>query len=112
MRLGIIGGVERSEQHYERLAVAAGHEVVFHPGHMAGRGSLGLESLVGSCDVVVIVTEVNSHGAVQTARKLMRGRGRSPLLVRRFGLSRFAALLLTLSERERHQQQHGHARAS
>jgi hypothetical protein len=100
MRLGIIGGVERSEQHYTRLAAAAGHEVLFHPGHMNGGGAAAIESFVARCDVVVIVTELNSHGAVQSARRILRARGKTPLLVRRFGLSRFAALLEAATDQQ------------
>ena len=42
MRIAIIGGVERAEPHYERVARERGHEVDFHPGHIGGRGTLGI----------------------------------------------------------------------
>ena len=90
MRVGVVGGLERVEPHYERLAMEAGHEAVFHPGHVGGRGRASLAQLVDRCDVVIIITDVNSHGAVQFARQRMRLIGREPLLVRP---SRFASLL-------------------
>lgn len=93
MRVGIIGGLDRSEQSYQRLAHDLGHEVEHHTGHMRGHAAADLERLVERCDVVVIVTDINSHGAVQTTRKILRGRHRDPVLVRKLGVSRFLALL-------------------
>ncbi|MBK7862571.1 MAG: DUF2325 domain-containing protein [Archangiaceae bacterium] len=97
MRIGVVGGVERTEAAQQRLAEQYGHELLFHPGHMAGRGSSSLESLVRKCDLVVILTDVNSHGAVLAARKFLRAYGMTPLLVRRLGLSRLEELLRSLS---------------
>jgi hypothetical protein len=99
MRVGIVGGLDRVEPHYERLALEAGHEALFHDGHVGGRGRLSLERLVERCDVVIIITDVNSHGAVQFARQRLRLSGREPVLLRRCGPSRFASLLGELSGR-------------
>ncbi len=93
MRVGIIGGLDRSELAYQRLAHELGHEVEHHTGYMRGTAGAGLERLIDRCDVIVIVTDVNSHGAVQQARKLLRTRSRPAVLVRRLGASRFLALL-------------------
>jgi hypothetical protein len=97
MRVGVVGGLDRAEPHYERLALEAGHEALFHDGHVGGRGRLSLAQLVDRCDVVIIITDVNSHGAVQYARQRLRLHGREPLLFRRCGPSRFASLLNDLS---------------
>jgi Uncharacterized protein conserved in bacteria (DUF2325) len=99
MRVAIVGGMDRAEPHFARVAAAAGHEVMFHRGIMGGRGADALAQCVNRCDVVVIVTDLNSHGAVQQARRLMRSQGREPVLLRRFGLARFAALLDELGAR-------------
>ena len=101
MRLGVIGGLDRSKADYEQLAASYGFETEFHQGCMTGRGARGLEHIVDRCDIVLIITDLNSHGAVQLARRRLRERGRTPLLVRRCGLSRFAALLAALQERQR-----------
>lgn len=98
MVVGIVGGLDRVEPRYERLAQAAGHEAVFHDGHVGGRGRAALAQLVDRCDLVVIVTDVNSHGAVQFARHRLRGLGREPLLLRRCGPGRFSAILDALSK--------------
>lgn len=96
MRIGLIGGLERAERLYLHLATSAGHEVLFHDGETSKRGVRALEHLVARSDLVVIVTDVNSHGAAQLARRRLRERGRSPLLLRRCGLARFATLLAAL----------------
>jgi hypothetical protein len=93
MRIGIIGGAERNELQYRRVAEELGHELEFHSGKLSSCGSSSLEVLVRRCDLVVIATDTNSHAAVRTARSLMRARGTSPLLVRRLGVSRLAELL-------------------
>ena len=101
MRIVVIGGLERAEQHFERLALEAGHEVFFHDGRTGGRGARALVQLVDRCEVVVVLTDVNSHGAVQLARRLLKENGRTPLLLRRLSIARFGALLDALSLRER-----------
>jgi hypothetical protein len=104
MRVGIVGGLARSEPHYSRLARAAGHEAVFHEGHVNGRQMRMLEQLLDRCDLVIIVTDVNSHGAVQLARRRLKERGRTPLLLRRCSPARFAQLLAALEVREERDQ--------
>lgn len=93
MRVGIVGGLDRSEQAYQRAVRALGHEVEHHTGYMRGHASDALERLVERSDLVVIVTEVNSHGAVQTTRRLLRERSRPAVLVRKLGLSRLVELV-------------------
>jgi Uncharacterized protein conserved in bacteria (DUF2325) len=102
MRLGLIGGVERSEADFVRLGERAGHVVEFHAGHMAGRGAAALEALIERADLVVIVTDVNSHGAVLLARRVAGKLGRRTLLLRRLGVSRFSALLAELAAGQLH----------
>ncbi len=96
MIIGFVGGVERAEPHYARVAQAYGHDVLFHDGKMRDRGGTALGGMLDRCDLVIVVTDVNSHGAVQFARRHLRGRGKSPILVRRLGLTRFADLLASL----------------
>lgn len=97
LRIGIVGGVERNEQAYRRVAEDAGHELAFHGGHVAGRGADKLVELVRTVDVVVVLTDVNSHGAVGVARKEAARLGTPLLLHRKLGPSRFAAELPQLA---------------
>lgn len=101
MRIGIVGGVERNQHHYQAFAEAAGHSVECHGGHLAGTGHGSLETLVLRSDIVIIVTEVNSHGAVWVARELAKTHGRPLLIVRKFGLARLREVLAKLSGAKR-----------
>ncbi len=93
MRIGWVGGVQRYEVQLERLAAAAGHRLEYHDGDVRGRGAQALEGLVERCQLIVIVTETNSHGAVLLARKLARQRNRSTLLLRKSGIAGLTRLL-------------------
>ena len=92
MRIGIVGGTDKNKARYEEVAKAAACQVEFHDGYMKGRASEALEALCARCDVVVIVTRVNSHSAVQLAREESKKRGREPHIVRRFGLRQLREL--------------------
>jgi hypothetical protein len=96
MHIGIVGGVERGEERYAAVAASFGHSFEFHGGNTAGRGSGTLEALVERSDLVICVTDVNSHAAVIGARRHARALGRQCVLTRRVGLSRFRALLSEL----------------
>ncbi len=99
MVIGIVGGLERSEQDFHRLAKRHGCTIEFHSGHMGGRGAGALERTIERADLVVIVTDLNSHGAVQHARRHVRELGRASLLVRRFGIAQFSSLLESLERK-------------
>lgn len=100
MRIGIIGGIERGQQNYERLAAEWGHEVELHGGHMHGRGGRSLDAIVQRSDIVVIVIDVNSHMAVQSAKLAARKYGRRTHIARNFGIARFSSLLATIAAEE------------
>lgn len=102
MRIGWIGGRERNETQLERIAAQSGHELEFHSGHVGGRGAGDIRALVERSDFLIIVTDVNSHGAVILAKKLAQRLGRASLVIRRCGSSRFQALLDALAIREQH----------
>ncbi len=93
MTIGFIGGLERAQAQYERIAARAGHRLEFHGGHVGGRGAHALEALIGRVDLAIVVTDVNSHGAVLEARRVAR-RMRVPMvLYRRIGGKRFERLI-------------------
>ena len=96
LRIGVIGGVERNFQQLERAAESLGCEAECHPGHMHGRKPAALDALIRRVDVVVIVTDVNSHNAVIHARRVADAAGRPYVLVRRLSPSRLGALLTVL----------------
>lgn len=99
MRIGWIGGRERNETALEKIAERRGHTLEFHSGHVGGRGADSIRTLVERSDFLVIVTDVNSHGAVLLAKKAAAQLGRSSLVIRRCGSSRFQALIEALDVR-------------
>jgi hypothetical protein len=92
MRVGVIGGTEKNLTRFHEVAHAGGCEVEFHDGRMAGRGSEALDTLLARCDVIVLITRINSHAAVQRAQKFCRKHPRRVLIVRRFGLHALASI--------------------
>jgi hypothetical protein len=99
MRIGWIGGRERNETVLERIAARSGHTLEFHSGHVGGRGADSIRTLVDRSEFLVIVTDVNSHGAVLVAKKAAHQLGRPSLVIRRCGTARFQALLDALDLR-------------
>jgi hypothetical protein len=83
MRIGWVGGLDRSKALFIEVAERAGHTLEVHEGHVGGRGSQILEGIVARCDLLVIVTELNSHGGVMHAKRLARRSGRKSLIVRK-----------------------------
>ncbi len=100
MRIGWIGGLTRNEAQISRMAEWAGHSLEFHSGEMSGGGADQLRRLVERADFVVLVTEINSHGAVILTKKLCHRLGRGSLVMRSCGTSRFQALLDALDIRD------------
>lgn len=100
MRIGWIGGLTRNESQISRMAEWAGHSLEFHSGDMSGSGADQLRRLVERADFVVLVTEINSHGAVILTKKLCHRLGRGSLVMRSCGTSRFQALLDALAIRD------------
>ena len=99
MRIAVIGGRYKNEGQLARIAAARGYELEFQEGHTAGRGMEGVRSAVSRSGLVVIVTDVNSHGAVHTAKKAARQLERPTLIIQNFGAARLSRLLEALERR-------------
>jgi hypothetical protein len=91
VRIAVVGGLERHEAEIAKRAAHGGHDVEFHRGRVGGRHAEELEAIVERSDLVVIVTEVNSHGAVLIAKKAAHRCGRPSIIVRRRARPRAAA---------------------
>ena len=89
LRIAIVGGISRSEHDYRAVAEQCGVEIAFHSGDVRGHKSAALVEIVARSDVVIVLTDVNSHGAM--ARRTARRFGRRIELHRRFSPSRLAA---------------------
>lgn len=99
MRITWIGGLTRDEAKLQRIATLAGHRLDFHTGDTGGRGAGALEHAIERADLVIVVTEVNSHNAVLLAKKVCQRLGRGAVVVRRCGAARFRQLLGALAAR-------------
>jgi hypothetical protein len=94
MRIGIIGGLDRSARDLEAVARSGGHRVETHTGVVSGSASAAsLRALVARADLVFVLTEINSHNAVQLARRTARLHGIPLRIVRRLSASHLAAYL-------------------
>lgn len=94
MRIGLVGGVDRSAAALQAAARAWGHALEVHTGVMSsGAAAASLRALIGRADLIVVVTDVNSHNGVRAARRQARALGRPIRIVRRMGLARLTALL-------------------
>ena len=97
MRIGIVGGVDRSFPVLQLLAEERGHALEAHNGVMSsGAAASSLRALIGRVELVVVVTDVNSHNGVRAARREARSRGRPLRIVRRMGTAQLTALLKEL----------------
>jgi len=94
MRIGIVGGLDRVARELEEVARAGGHELGTHTGVIAGKAtSTRLRALVIWSDLVLVLTDVNSHNAVRLARQVARSHHRPLRILRRLGPSHLAAYL-------------------
>ena len=94
MRIGIVGGLDRNARDLEGMAAASGHELEVHTGVLSGHASsMGLRALVARADLVLILTDINSHNAVRMARRHAKLQNRACRIMRRLGPTQFAALL-------------------
>lgn len=95
-RIGIVGGVDRTRPLHERAAATIGCKLEHHDGHMTGRASAEIAALIDRVDLVVILTDTNSHAAVLLARKVAAARGKRHVLTRRISPGRLVQLVTEL----------------
>jgi len=94
MRIGIIGGLDRNARELQQLARAGGHELDTHTGVVAGKASAAsLRALVTRADLVLVLTEINSHNAVKLARRVARVHHTPLRILRRLSPGHLAAYL-------------------
>lgn len=95
MHILLIGGLDRTAAQHQKVAEERGHTFRFHTGHLAHRGANSLEPLVRRADLVIVVTDTNSHAAVHVARRMSRQYGAIFILTRRFSPQRLIELIAT-----------------
>ncbi|MFO0626904.1 MAG: DUF2325 domain-containing protein [Polyangiales bacterium] len=96
LSVAFVGGVGRIERALVSLGDALGARVEVHDGETRGQGRAQLTALLRRSDVVVLVTAVNSHNAVQIARREAARAGAAVRIVKFCGVSTARALLQAL----------------
>jgi len=94
-----VGGLDRAYRHLESFAARLGHTLEVHDGKTHGRGVEELARRVARADVVVIVVEVNSHGAALLAKSLARREGTPAVTVRKGSVSVLQRVIAWLDAR-------------
>ena len=93
MHIVIVGGREKNEVDLTRIARGEGHTIECHDGGVAGRGIDTIRHAVARASIVVIVTEINSHGAVNAAKKEAQRLRKPTMVVSRLSSARLRGLL-------------------
>jgi hypothetical protein len=97
MKIALVGGLVRREGELAKLAAGAGHQLEWHCGDVGGRGAESLKAVIERSDVVVLLTEINSHGSMYLAKRVAQKLGREALVLRKCGPAKFQALLEQLA---------------
>jgi hypothetical protein len=97
MDIGIIGRLGPSEAPFRDLASAVGHDVFFHDRVIDGARPDALAGFIDGCSIVVIVVDATPAALVRAASAHLARRLRTPLLLRRSELGRFAGLMAPLA---------------
>ena len=97
LQIVVVGGLDRVARDLRRMAEQHHMRLEHHDGWSSRSNKRSLSANIARCDLVVIVTSVNSHAAVWYARDRAR-RFRVPSLIcRRFGVEQLSRLLPVLS---------------
>ena len=93
IRVAVVGGLSRAGQLWSRAGDAIGVDLEHHDGRTAGRRSRDIVAAVRRADVVVIITDPNSHAGVAVARRAALNAARPHLLVKHLRPDDLGALL-------------------
>ena len=92
-RIGVIGGVDRCTALLERTAETLGCRLEHHCGRTSGPKSSELDALVARVDLLIILTDTNSHAAVGQARRLAAVHERRHVIARRISPKRLVQIV-------------------
>jgi hypothetical protein len=96
MGIGIIGRLGPAEAPFRDLASAVGHDVVFHDHVVDGTSPEALGSFIDDCALVVVVVDATPVALANAASDALMRRLRSPVLLHRRDLGKFAGLMAAL----------------
>jgi hypothetical protein len=81
LRVAVVGGLDRLEAHYRQVVEDLGARFYFHNGDCHGTCDV-LQNVICQSDIIVFLTRVNSHAALQVVRGLCRKRGKQFTAIR------------------------------
>ncbi len=94
-RILLVGGLERLREQYRHTFESLGTaEFFFHSGRCDGGGAEQLRFTTKSADIVVFITRVNSHNALNVLRRVCRKNAKRLLTVRETGPEQISRLVL------------------
>jgi hypothetical protein len=98
LRVAFVGGVECVDRQLLALGDELGIDVEVHHGHMKAQSKQRLVSLIARANVLVLVTGVNSHGAVSVAKREAERFGTEVRILKFCGSSKARSLLVELAQ--------------
>lgn len=93
LQVALIGGLDRLEERYRHAIENLGAELLFHTGQCAGAGAERLRHMASNADIVVFITSVNSHNALQVVKAVCRKSGKHLIIMRETGTNRISHCL-------------------
>ena len=93
IKVAVVGGLSRAGELWSRAGHSLGVELEHHDGRIRGRGAHEIAAAVRRADVVVIITDPNSHGGVGVARRAAIAAARPHVLVKHLRPAGLAAVL-------------------
>ena len=97
LRVVFVGGAERIERELAQAGRDLGLDVCVHDGKARGKTMERLATLVRGSDVVVLVTGINSHGAVHTAKRAAEKAGARIHILKFCGAKNARAMLAEIA---------------
>lgn len=94
LRVAVVGGPCKMLSAYRKTVHNLGAEFLFHDGEVRN-GSIQLKGVVGGADIVVFITTVNSHGALNVVKAACRKKGNRFIALRETGAESLAKMLKT-----------------
>ncbi len=95
VKVALVGGLERLENQYRHVFESLGTEkFYFHSGCCDGGGAERLRTTTEAADIVVFITRVNSHNALNVLKGVCKKSGKSFLAVRETGPEQVSRIVL------------------
>jgi len=92
LRVAVVGGLEHMLPAYRKIVLQLGAEFLFHDGRVKN-GRYRLKNVVCGADIVVFITSVNSHGALDVVKAVCKKNGKKFIAPKETGPETLGRLL-------------------